>query len=163
MGCVLLLTIFALGIFGYGMGVSHYQWAPWHVLAAGFQAARLPSAMIKKSYKEAKADLFARSKVRPDIVMIGDSLTEMGVWAELLEGLSIVNRGIAGEDSAGVLKQLPEVLGRNPRVLCLEIGSNYLQTKVPTERIMSRTSGRLPLQPRKLGAWSSYKVCPSWS
>jgi lysophospholipase L1-like esterase len=28
------------------------------------------------------------------------------------------------------------VLGRNPRVLCLEIGSNDLQTKVPTERVI---------------------------
>jgi hypothetical protein len=157
MGRVMLLTIFALGIFGYGIGVGYYQWTPWHVLAAGFRAARLPPAMIKQSYQEAKADLFARSKVRPEIIMLGDSLTEMGVWAELLEGLSI-----AGDDSAGVLKRLPEVLGRNPRVLCLEIGSNDLQTKVPTERIIKNIR-RLPLQPRKLGALSSYKVCPSWS
>jgi hypothetical protein len=78
MGRVMLLTIFALGIFGYGIGVGYYQWTPWHVLAAGFRAARLPPAMIKQSYQEAKADLFARSKVRPEIVMLGDSLTEMG-------------------------------------------------------------------------------------
>jgi hypothetical protein len=96
MGRVLLLTV-ALVIFGYGIGVDHYQWAPWHVLAAGFRAARLPSAMIEQSYQKAKADLFTRSKVRPEIVMLGDSLTEMGIWVELLEGLSIVNRGIAGD------------------------------------------------------------------
>jgi lysophospholipase L1-like esterase len=28
------------------------------------------------------------------------------------------------------------VLGRNPRVLCLEIGSNDLQKEVPTERVI---------------------------
>jgi hypothetical protein len=92
MARLLLLTVFALSVFGYGIGVGHYQWPPWHVLAAGFRATRLPSTMIEQSYVEAKADLFARSRVRPDIIMLGDSLTEMGIWAELLEGLSVVNR-----------------------------------------------------------------------
>jgi GDSL-like Lipase/Acylhydrolase family len=135
MARLLLLTVFALSVFGYGIGVGHYQWPPWHVLAA-FRATRLPSTMIEQSYVEAKADLFARSRVRPDIIMLGDSLTEMGIWAELLEGLSVVNRGISGDDSAGVLRRLLEVLGRHPRVICLEIGSNDLQKAVPTERVI---------------------------
>jgi lysophospholipase L1-like esterase len=70
MARLLLLTVFALSVFGYGIGVGHYQWPPWHVLAAGFRAARLPSTMIEQSYVEAKADLFARSRVRPDIIQI---------------------------------------------------------------------------------------------
>src|SRR6516165_6411728 len=131
----LLLTVFALGVFGYSVGVGHYHWPPWQVLAAGFRA-RLPSAMVAQSYVEAKADLFARSSVRPEIIMLGDSLTEMGIWNELLEGLSVANRGISGDDSAGVLRRLPEVLGRHPRVICLEIGSNDVQSAVPTERII---------------------------
>jgi hypothetical protein len=74
MARLLLLTIFALAVFGYGIGVGHYQWPPWDVLAACFRAARLPSAMIEQSYVEAKTDLFARSRVHPDVIMIGDSL-----------------------------------------------------------------------------------------
>jgi hypothetical protein len=54
MARLLLLTVFALSVFGYGIGVGHYQWPPWHVLAAGFRAARLPSTMIEQSYVEAK-------------------------------------------------------------------------------------------------------------
>jgi hypothetical protein len=34
--------------------------------------------------------LFARSRVCPQIVMLGDSLREMRIWAELLEGLLVV-------------------------------------------------------------------------
>jgi lysophospholipase L1-like esterase len=136
MARLFLLTIFALGIFGYGIGVGHYQWPPWEVLAAGFRAAHLPPGMIKQSYFDARVDLFSRSTLRPEIVMLGDSLVEQGIWDELLEGLSIANRGIGGDDSAGVLKRLPEVLGRNPRVICLEIGSNDLQRKIPTERVI---------------------------
>src|SRR5262249_52981322 len=81
-------------------------------------------------------DLFARSRLRPEIVMLGDSLTEMGIWDELLEGVSVANRGIGYDDSAGVLKRLPEVLGRNPRVICLEIGANDLEKDVPIERVI---------------------------
>jgi lysophospholipase L1-like esterase len=136
MARLLLLTVFALAVFGYGIGVGRYQWPPWHVLAAGFRAVHLPPGMIEQNYLEAKADLFTRSSVHPEIVMLGDSLTEMGIWDELLEGPSVVNRGIAGDDSAGVLRRLPEVLGRNPRVLCLEIGSNDLQKEVPMERVI---------------------------
>jgi hypothetical protein len=130
------MLVFALAAFGYGIGVGRYQWPPWHALEADFRAVRLPPGMIKQSYVEAKADLFSHSRVRPEIVMLGDSLTEMGIWDEMLQGLSVVNRGIAGDDSAGVLRRLPEVLGRNPRVLCLEIGSNDLQKEVPTERVI---------------------------
>jgi lysophospholipase L1-like esterase len=136
MARLLFLTVFALTVFGYGIGVGRYQWPPWHILAAGFRAEHLPPGMIKQNYLEAKADLFTRSSVHPEIIMLGDSLTEMGMWDELLEGLSVVNRGIAGDDSAGALRRLPEVLDRNPRVLCLEIGSNDLQKQVPTERVI---------------------------
>jgi hypothetical protein len=89
--------VFALGVFGYGIGVGRYEWPPWEVLVAGFRAVHLPPTMIKQSYLEAKADLFARSRVRPEIVMVGDSLTEMGIWDELLEGFSVVNRVIQPE------------------------------------------------------------------
>lgn len=141
MARLLLLMVFALGVFGYGIGVGHYQWPPWDVLAAGFRAvgfraAHLPPGMIKQSYFDARADLFARSRLRPEIVMLGDSLVEMGIWDELLEGFSVANRGIGGDDSAGVLKRLSEVLGRNPRVICLEIGGNDLEKGIPTERVI---------------------------
>jgi lysophospholipase L1-like esterase len=135
MARLLLLTVFALTVFGYGIGVGHYQWPPWHVLA-GFRAVYLPPGVNNQSYVEAREDLFARSRVRPEVVMLGDSLTEMGIWDELLEGLSVVNRGIGGDDSAGILRRLSEVLGRNPRVICLEIGTNDLKSEVPIERVV---------------------------
>jgi lysophospholipase L1-like esterase len=91
---------------------------------------------MHQSYLEAREDLFARSKAHPDVVMLGDSLTEMGIWAELVEGFSVINRGIGGNDSAGVLKQLPEVLQRKPRVICVEIGTNDLQNRIPPDRVV---------------------------
>jgi lysophospholipase L1-like esterase len=137
MGRILLLTVLVLGVFGYGIGVGRYQWPPWHALAAGFHVFHPPpSAMEERSYQDARAEIYAHSKAGPDVVMLGDSLTEFGIWAELLEGFSVVNRGISGDDSAGVLRRLPEVLGRKPRVICLLIGTNDLHSGIPPERVI---------------------------
>jgi hypothetical protein len=131
----LLWMMLALGVFGYGIGVGRYRWPPWNTLAAGFHLVR-PPPLEYSSYQDARAKIFASSKARPDVVMLGDSLTEFGIWSEMLEDFSVVNRGISGDDSVGVLRRLPEVLGRKPRVICLEIGINDLFKGVPTERVI---------------------------
>ena len=42
----------------------------------------------------------------PKYVMIGDSITQDGSWNELLERDDIMNRGIAGDTSSGVLNRV---------------------------------------------------------
>src|SRR5829696_483482 len=59
-----------------------------------------------------------------EIVMLGDSLTDWGNWNELLPGLSLINRGIAGDTSAGVITRLGEIIQRKPNVVALMIGVN---------------------------------------
>jgi lysophospholipase L1-like esterase len=138
----LLWMMLALGVFGYGIGVGRYRWPPWNALAAGFHLVRPPPLEYSSypfeysSYQDARAEIYASSKARPDVVMLGDSLTEFGIWSEMLEDFSVVNRGISGDHSAGVLRRLPEVLGRKPGVICLEIGTNDLFKGVPTEHVI---------------------------
>ena len=55
-----------------------------------------------------------------DIVMLGDSLTEGGDWASyfadwLPEGVSVVNRGIVGDDAPGIYDRLHQILPGNPK------------------------------------------------
>src|SRR5271165_261445 len=69
------------------------------------QAQFLPSR--KLSYKDVRRGLFALSKMQTaSIVMLGDSLTEGGPWLELTGCPSIVNRGIGGDTTKGVLGRL---------------------------------------------------------
>ncbi|HEY9550767.1 MAG TPA: serine acetyltransferase, partial [Prevotella sp.] len=54
-------------------------------------------------------------KMRPidstDVVMLGNSLTEFGGdWNRLLGGKHIRNRGIAGDDAAGIMGRLVQIL-----------------------------------------------------
>jgi len=60
----------------------------------------------------------------PEIVMLGDSLTEWGNWHELVPEHRVINRGIAGDTSSGVLDRLQEVIERRPKVVFVMIGTN---------------------------------------
>src|SRR4051794_30762511 len=71
----------------------------------------------------------------PDIVMLGDSLTEWGNWHELVRGFRVINQGIAGDTSSGVLDRLQEVIDRRPKVVFVMIGTNDIGL-VPPESLL---------------------------
>ena len=57
---------------------------------------------------------------------MGDSITEAGEWAEIFPGKHIVNRGIGGDTTRGILLCLNSVLASKPKKLFLMIGVNDL-------------------------------------
>ncbi len=74
-----------------------------------------------------KRDFFARYPVEPgDIVMAGDSITDLGLWNEILPGLPIKNRGISAETSKGLLHRLGDITRGQPAAIFILIGTNDL-------------------------------------
>ena len=67
---------------------------------------------------------------RDDIYFIGDSITDIGEWQELLSNSDVKNRGINGDTTTGVLNRLDEILEGNPRKVFLMCGINNLQSKI---------------------------------
>ena len=61
-----------------------------------------------------------------DIVFLGDSLTDEGEWAELLNNPAIKNRGISSETTIGILDRLDAILNPQPQKIFLLIGVNDL-------------------------------------
>ena len=61
-----------------------------------------------------------------DVVMLGDSITEGGEWAEIFPGLPIKNRGIPGDTTTGVLARLDSIIDAKPAAIFLKIGTNDL-------------------------------------
>jgi lysophospholipase L1-like esterase len=70
------------------------------------------------------------------IVMIGNSITEGGNWKKLLGDSSVLNRGISGDVTFGVLNRLEEVLRHKPAKIFLLIGINDLSRNTPDEVII---------------------------
>ncbi len=82
---------------------------------------------ISNTYHQRMVDLFNRVPVQPgDIVMLGDSLTDLSLWNELLPGVPVRNRGINNDNTLGVLERLDQVIQGRPRAVFLLIGTNDL-------------------------------------
>ncbi len=105
-------------------------------------------------YAEARDSLFhVLATARADVVMLGDSLTDWGEWDELLAlpGVTIANRGVAGELTLDVARRLGDVVALEPRVVALLVGVNDLsagrsaaQTAAGVEEIVAELRRRLP-------------------
>ena len=106
------------------------------------------------------------------IVLVGDSLTEYWNWSDLGQRLSVVNQGIGGDPSMGVISRVSHAAALKPRVISLQVGINDLsQGLAPQEiaenhldilkeikRLTPKThlvvSSLMPIRPQKL-AWAS--------
>jgi lysophospholipase L1-like esterase len=71
------------------------------------------------------------------IMMVGNSITEGGDWKQLLNDSTIINRGISGDVTFGVLNRLDEIIGRKPSKIFLLIGVNDLSRNTPDEVIVT--------------------------
>src|SRR5690349_16498569 len=58
------------------------------------------------------------------IIFLGNSITEGGQWTKLTGDASVINRGISGDITYGVLKRLPDIIKRKPSKLFILIGIN---------------------------------------
>jgi len=58
------------------------------------------------------------------IVMLGNSITQSCEWSELLENKNVVNRGIAGDMTGGMLQRLDGITKYQPAKIFLMIGVN---------------------------------------
>lgn len=65
------------------------------------------------------------------IVFLGNSITEMGDWPALTGDTTVINRGIGGDITFGVLKRLDDITRRKPSKLFLLIGINDIGKDIP--------------------------------
>ncbi|MCI0920401.1 GDSL-type esterase/lipase family protein [Sphingobacterium rhinopitheci] len=102
-----------------------------------YAQAPVDSNYIFSGYTE-KVDFFNKMPTRKGpIIFIGDSLTDAGRWADIAPDLPILNRGISGDISFGVLARLDEIVKHQPQKVFLMIGVNDLKRNVPTSFIIN--------------------------
>ena len=72
-------------------------------------------------------------------LFLGNSITEGGDWSKLLNDSTIVNQGIGGDVTFGVLRRLEHVAFQKPKLIFMMIGVNDLRKKVPDSVIQANT------------------------
>ena len=96
---------------------------------AGAAAVACPSAHAAPppphtSYWRERASFFQAFAAHADVAMVGDSLTDGAEWAEMFPGLRVVNRGIDGDTTRGVLDRVDGILAVHPKRVFVMIGIN---------------------------------------
>ncbi len=113
-GWIILWSLFALNLFSQGTGHSSYY-----------------------NQKKSLFDLLPNSK--GEIIFLGDSITDGCEWAELFGLPKIINRGISGDTTEGVLERLGEVTESRPAAIFLMIGVNDLGAGKSAAFVLKKT------------------------
>jgi lysophospholipase L1-like esterase len=99
------------------------------------QEVKIDSSYANWYYQQRMAYFEQSPLVKGAIVFLGNSITERGEWQELLAQTKypILNRGIGGDNSFGILARIGEVLRGRPRAIFLMDGINDQFRKLPQE------------------------------
>lgn len=130
----LVLAVIAALVIGiaYGFASAHRGWFPAPQLTAAWYdwlrwSRAAPDGLVGDGSVPATAQADAAVPAGTDLVMLGDSLTLMGRWAERFSDLKTANRGIGGDGAGGVLDRLGPIVAAQPRQVFLMIGINDLR------------------------------------
>jgi lysophospholipase L1-like esterase len=91
---------------------------------------------IPEHYRERMEVFRGEWMHRGGIVVLGNSITEFGDWKRLFGDSGVVNRGIAGDNTFGMLDRLSDVIARRPAKLFIEAGINDIGQGVPVGMIV---------------------------
>lgn len=96
------------------------------------------------TYYQGRMEIFETlPETESAIVFLGNSITERGQWHELFPGEIIMNRGIGGDNTFGVLARLDHIMKQKPRKMFIMIGINDIGRGLPLEVIISNYQGIL--------------------
>jgi len=108
-----------------------------------------PYLSLYYRFREAYFDLTPHEN--HPIVFLGDSMTDEGDWSKLFPNSPVVNRGIGGDTTLGVLNRLNQVIALKPSQIFLMIGTNDLcfdrsipDTMINYRKILNRLHTELP-------------------
>ena len=71
------------------------------------------------------------------MIWIGDSIVEQAWWESLIKEKDLVNRGIGGDNTYGMLHRLPLYLESSPRKIFIFAGINDISANYPVDDIFA--------------------------
>lgn len=105
--------------------------------------ARSPSYLQNKIYimRTSYYDVYPTKQA--NVVMLGDSITQAVDWNELLKRNDVVNRGIRGDITEGMLNRLHYIYKLKPKMVFLMGGINDLKTNEATTEEIARNQRKI--------------------
>lgn len=135
---ILYLSIIMLSVtFGFSWGIKYNknQFFPFHLVQSIKSYFGIKPGFTDRGIA-AKAQIFSTFTRKANIVMIGDSLTDIAEWSEIFPDASIVNRGIGGDTANGILSRMDGVLSVGAKKAFIMVGINDLLKGVSPSDIL---------------------------
>jgi lysophospholipase L1-like esterase len=126
-----LLGVLALGL-GVGAGAREQAVVDRLRDFRNVLYQRAPSP--EKKPRISQFELFPRPA---EVVMLGDSLVESGLWSEMFQGVAIANRGVRGDLTEDMLARLETVTNVGPRKVFVMAGINDIYGGRSNEQIIA--------------------------
>jgi lysophospholipase L1-like esterase len=82
-------------------------------------------------YRKRVAEFVNEPVVSGKILFLGNSITEGGNWRELTGDQTVINRGIGGDVTFGILNRLNDIIVRKPSKIFILIGINDIAKDFP--------------------------------
>lgn len=109
-------------------------------LSLTFAAALSAQNVSHSTFYYQRVSLFEKLPTsNEDIIFLGNSITNGGEWAELLNDKRVKNRGISGDVCTGVLDRLNSIVAGQPSKIFLMIGINDLARGTSADSILFKT------------------------
>jgi lysophospholipase L1-like esterase len=100
--------------------------------------AQVIDTSYKTTYYEQKVTLFRLlPNTKGEIVFLGNSITDIGEWAEIWQNKKVRNRGVSGDNTFGVLARLDEITSAKPAKVFIMIGINDIAKETPDSVIIA--------------------------
>lgn len=97
------------------------------------------NAIIRTQYKKMYNEFEMKYEEERGIVLLGDSIINYFKEEQYFSNKNIINRGIPGDDTKGVLNRLHQIIKLNPKIIILSIGSNDIpKFKDSSDEIVKR-------------------------
>jgi lysophospholipase L1-like esterase len=88
-------------------------------------------------YKDRLTEFRKEPILTGQVIFLGNSITEGGQWQKLTGNSSIINRGIGGDVTFGILNRLDDIIIRQPAKLFILIGINDIAKDFPDNVIIN--------------------------
>jgi len=97
----------------------------------------IENILENQTYIDRRAHFKANPLKKGQIVFFGNSLTQGGKWEEYFPVQIPANRGIAGDNTLGMLGRLHEVIEARPKKLFIMAGTNDISLSRDNDKILT--------------------------
>ena len=113
---IFIALVLVLGCFAYGVYVGVYKAFPYDYVYSLRQLIKSYPLATERNGESRRVAQFEFVSTAADIVFIGDSITEGGIWNEFLPQYNVVNRGVGGDKASDILQRLDSFISVKPKI-----------------------------------------------